>query len=506
MGTSKLPCKKSLALLIGLAAGLASVPASAAVFTVTKTDDTLDGACDLDCSLREAVAAANAAAGTGVIVLPEGRYLLTRTGTDEDQAATGDLDLRSDLVLLGGGALTTTIDGGLLDRVLDVPSGSHVEIQDVTVRGGRVAGNGGGIRALGDLALRRVTVTANEAASGFGGGLYFDGDNTLTVEAGAITLNTAAGGGGGVALGGTARFTNVTISGNRSLNDFGGGVYTFSDAEAVFANATITGNRAARLGGGLFAESSAFISVDRSELRNSILAGNTATQGDPDCSGAPVSGGYNLIGDGTNCLAFSPATHDLEGTQASPLDPRLGALGNNGGPTPTHVPAANSPALNGGNPAPAGGGTACAATDQRGASRQGFGAEEAPTRCDIGAFEVTGHCVTGGPDLCLDGGRFKVNLAWRTAQGQSGPGQAVNLTDQTGYFWFFSPENVEVTVKTLDACSPPFNSFWVFLSGLTDVEATVTVTDTATGRVKTYANPLGRRFRPTFDTAAFPCN
>ncbi|HEX2641491.1 MAG TPA: CSLREA domain-containing protein, partial [Thermoanaerobaculia bacterium] len=217
MGTSKLPCKKTLALLIGLAAASA-LPAAATVFTVTKTDDTLDGACDLDCSLREAVTAANGAAGSDVIILPEGRYILARPGADEDQAASGDLDLRSDIVLLGGGALTTTIDGGLIDRILDIPSGATVEIQDVTVRGGRVNGNGAGIRALGNLALRRVTVTANEATgTGFGAGLYFDGDNTLTVESSAFTLNTGAGGGGGLALGGTASFTNVTISGNRSL-------------------------------------------------------------------------------------------------------------------------------------------------------------------------------------------------------------------------------------------------------------------------------------------------
>ena len=56
-------------------------PAAAAVFTVTKTADTLDGACDpYDCSLREAVVAANLAAGAGVIELPPGTYVLTRTG------------------------------------------------------------------------------------------------------------------------------------------------------------------------------------------------------------------------------------------------------------------------------------------------------------------------------------------------------------------------------------------------------------------------------------------
>ncbi|MGH9362982.1 MAG: hypothetical protein ACRD2T_13795, partial [Thermoanaerobaculia bacterium] len=79
----------------------------------------------------------------------------------------------------------------------------------------------------------------------------------------------------------------------------------------------------------------------------------------------------------------------------------------------------------------------------------------------------------------------------------------VQLTDDAGYFWFFAPENIEMTVKVVNACVPQFNRFWVFLSGLTNVQVVTTVTDTKTGQVKTYTNPQGRPFRTILDTQAF---
>jgi hypothetical protein len=116
---------------------------------------------------------------------------------------------------------------------------------------------------------------------------------------------------------------------------------------------------------------------------------------------------------------------------------------------------------------------------------------------------VTGQCVNGGATLCLNDGRFRVTATYRTNQGQSGQGQGVRLTDDSGYFWFFDPENVEVTLKVLNACTLTPSRFWVFAAGLTNVEVRLTVTDTVSGQVKTYANPLDRRFRPIFDTDAF---
>jgi CSLREA domain-containing protein len=488
-------CPAALALL---ALAAAAPAAQAAVFIPNRTTDSADGACDAHCSLREAIRAANARAGEDVIVLNAGVYRLSLSGAGEDLGATGDLDIRDDLVLLGDGAVSTIIDAGQIDRVLDVIAGATVEIRDVTLRNGRAQGagiSGGGVRNLGALTLARSTVTGN-STEGFGGGISSssDSNSVLVLSDSTVSDNTASGGGGGLAIDATATLTNVTLSGNRSLTDFGGGIYFFSDTESIVNNATITANSAAQRGGGIFAESAAFIG-NAPEVANSILAGNTASS-EPDCGGSVGSGGYNLVGNGTGCSGFAPATHDLEGTTGALLNPRLGPLAGNGGPTPTHALLAGSPALDAGNPAaPGSGGAACQATDQRTTPRPGG------PRCDIGAFEATSACVAGGNTLCLQEGRFKVTATWATgaASGQAG---AVTLTSDTGYFWFFDPANVEVTVKVLNGC-PVNNRFWVFLSGLTNVRVDVTVTDTQTGQIKTYTNPNGRVFRAQLDTTAF---
>jgi hypothetical protein len=112
-------------------------------------------------------------------------------------------------------------------------------------------------------------------------------------------------------------------------------------------------------------------------------------------------------------------------------------------------------------------------------------------------------CLPDATTLCLNGGRFQVKAQWRTSDGNSGPGQAVSLTDNSGYFWFFSADNVELVVKALNACTQPDPRYWIFASGLTNVGVDLTVTDTKTGTVKTYSNPIGRPFQAIQDTSAF---
>jgi hypothetical protein len=104
--------------------------------------------------------------------------------------------------------------------------------------------------------------------------------------------------------------------------------------------------------------------------------------------------------------------------------------------------------------------------------------------------------------LDLSDGRFKVEATWRTPQGKAGVGQAVPLTGDTGYFWFFDPANVEVTVKVIDACLLN-HRYWVFASGLTNVRVDLRITDTVSGKTKTYTNPPGTSFLPIQDTGAF---
>ena len=106
------------------------------------------------------------------------------------------------------------------------------------------------------------------------------------------------------------------------------------------------------------------------------------------------------------------------------------------------------------------------------------------------------------PPIFLNDGRFKVEAEWANFEGSGGHARAEQLTDDTGYLWFFNPANVEVVVKVLDGCG--FNDrFWVFAGGLTNVEVELRVEDTETGQVNVYANELGRPFQPIQDLEAF---
>ncbi|HEX2642375.1 MAG TPA: NBR1-Ig-like domain-containing protein [Thermoanaerobaculia bacterium] len=100
-------------------------------------------------------------------------------------------------------------------------------------------------------------------------------------------------------------------------------------------------------------------------------------------------------------------------------------------------------------------------------------------------------CTSSGQALCLLGSRFRIEVEWHDQHNSvSGLGHAVPGTDQTGYFWFFDPTNIELVVKTLDG-RPLNNKFWVFYGALTDVEYWITVTDTVTGARKRYHNAPG---------------
>jgi CSLREA domain-containing protein len=484
--------------LLALAASTSAV--SAAVYIPTKTSDGADGACNADCSLREAVLAANNHAGDDVILLRAGVYLLSIAG-NENLGAAGDLDIQDNLILLGAGAAGTIIDGGGIDRIFQVPGGLTLELRDVTLRNGRATGAGGAILNEGELTIVRSVLSGNSTVlgpdgAGFGGAILTDGNgSSLLVTESTLASNTAQGGGGAVAIGGQANLENVTITGNRSLADLGGGLYVFTDARAVVNNATIVGNTAALQGGGIAAELTAFIGI-APKVTNSIIAGNTAPT-HPDCSG-DVNSAYDLIGNGTGCLGPSAAKHDIVGVAPAVIDAKLGALTQNGGPVPTRALLAGSPAINAGNPAtPGSGGNACAAIDQRGAARPAGG------RCDIGAFEVTTACVAGGNTVCLNHGRFKVTATWRRGNTTS-PAQGVTLSDESGYFYFAAQGNLEVTVKVLNGCGNN-GYYWVFAGGMTNLRVDITVTDTQTGATKTYVNPRGQPFRTVRDTSAFAC-
>lgn len=119
----------------------------------------------------------------------------------------------------------------------------------------------------------------------------------------------------------------------------------------------------------------------------------------------------------------------------------------------------------------------------------------------VNGFITIVEACTAGERLCLLGDRFHLTIAWDDNRGNQGVGRPVQLTDETGYFWFFGPGNVEVVIKALDGRA--LNEyFWIFYGSLSDVEYTLTVTDSETGEVKEYSNPQGN-FASVGDTRAF---
>jgi CSLREA domain-containing protein len=294
----------ALGVVLSFAAASEPHTAHGASFTVTKTTDTADGTCDADCSLREAIIAANVAPGADTINLPGGTYALTIVGGDEDNAASGDLDIASGgLTINAAGAANTTIAvAGGEDRVLDIFSGAAT-ITGATIQDGRGGVGfgcecGGGIlvRAGASLTLTDSVVTGNTAAgaSSSGGGIANDGALTLTnvsvgnnsaqaaggVHNGAAASLTMAGGaleqnasttsGGGlqVSFGSSATLSGVLFSRN-TANGSGGGIE--SAGTLTVNDSTINQNTAAINGGGID------LTGGTQTIEGSTITANTAT-------------------------------------------------------------------------------------------------------------------------------------------------------------------------------------------------------------------------------------
>ena len=341
-----------------------------------------------------------------------GTYTLTRTGAGENGGSTGDLDVSDGLTLFGANASTTIIQAGTsttngIDRVFDIRPGATAIIQRVTIRNGRVNGDGGGILTAGVLTLTDVAIESNTAtgASGHGGGLMTEGSSqtflrrVLVAANQAVTTAAFAVDGGGIgAEGATLDLENVTISGNT-----GNGVSGLaSRAITSIVNVTFANNVVTRtdIGGTLGA-------LDRpATIVNSIIL---MPSGQRNCLVNNFTFPTTLTSLGDNiisglCVGVSAST-DRQNT-AVPLGP----LAMNGGQTRTH--ALTSPTT---NPAvDTGGNTRCPATDQRGSPRPRDGNGDGRNICDIGAFEVQSSSL----------GAFTVS----PAQGHATPGEPFGMS------------------------------------------------------------------------------
>jgi hypothetical protein len=338
-----------------------------------------------------------------------------------------NLTIGKNLTVVGASANTTVVDGAASNTVVKVSGGVHVTLSRLTIRNGQ-ANPGAGINNSGTLTVSNSAVTGNWApipcihsflfceifgGKASGGGIYNTG--VLTISNSTISGNHAGGYcnascsafGGGIYNAGTlVVIKNSTITGNgvskrcSSTSTFcepgeGGAIYTSGNTVRL-NNSTVNGNSAyycaavcAGLGGAIFNASGnlalnnttvsgnpngGLLNTGTATLQNSILANNSVSNcGD----NAIISVGYNLSSDKT-CNFNGPG--DMNN-----LNPLLGGLANNGGPTQTMALLEGSPAIDAGNPSGCTDGSGhLLMTDQRGQPRPD---KEDIGGCDIGAYE-----------------------------------------------------------------------------------------------------------------------
>ena len=389
--------------------------AEAATYTVTKIGDTNDGACDSDCSLREAVAAANGTVASDIIVfaLPlfSSPQTITLSGSEIVLANNGSL------TIYGTGARRLTISGNNASRILSSSANAVVNIHHLRFTAGNGvgaanSGRGGAIYNVGGtMLLANSVLTGNTAANGgainnaasaapsvpanltivdcvisnnssTSSGAAMQNFSTSTLHIRNTTVNNNSTSSTGIAgafqANGMVTISNSTFSANTAAGT-GGGIY-YNGTGLTMTNVTISGNTST-LGSGGFHKATATLNAN---VRNSIFAGNAGAAGEGDTAGAVSSQGNNVIqavGTGTGWIAS-----DLQN-----VNPLLAPLGFYGGFGMTHFLLSGSPAINAGHNCVLD--LTCAAanppvaitTDERRVGRP-FGAS-----VDIGAVEASGE-------------------------------------------------------------------------------------------------------------------
>jgi CSLREA domain-containing protein len=286
-------CGLLVALGLGGPAALAAAPGSiSAIITVNSAADAVDaapgnGVCETApgnnvCTLRAAIQETNALGGAQTVVLPAlpggSSYLFTLAGGNENAAATGDLDITSQLTLSGGGAANTIIDanGAVTgDRAFDIRFGAVLTLTGVTVRHGQHPTVGAGLVNQGRLVLRDSVVMSNTmtgvTANDEGGGLVNLPAAVSDIERVVFQGNVSSGQAGAIWNGGTLTLSTSLIISN-SAGYFGGGLHTFGGLTTIH-HTTFERNQAS-LGGGFGQCCQAAV-----VLRNSAVLSNTAEFG-----------------------------------------------------------------------------------------------------------------------------------------------------------------------------------------------------------------------------------
>lgn len=338
-------------------------------------------------SLRSVVATATAIGGG-----TEVRFAPNVSGTIT--LSQGAIPVNGSIAIRGPGANRLAISGNNASRVLTIGTAAAVALSDITIQNGRASGgtgnNGGAIQAANGTQLtlercivRDSSVTATTSAQG--GAIFIQGAGSelrltdCTFSGNSASANTAGLGGAVYCASGPATVTNCTFSGNTAAaGTVGYGAALYSGGGATIRSCTFTGNTASGVG-----TATLYAAVAAVTLENTIVAGNQGAQ--TGASGASfVTEGHNIIGDSS-----SGFVDGVNGDRIG-IDPRLGPLADNGGPTPTCALLSDSPAIDAG-------GTSVA-NDQRGLPRGGDGDCSGSGAADVGAFEFN-----AGRGLNFDG-------------------------------------------------------------------------------------------------------
>ena len=390
-------CAMTFALAI-----VASTSVTAAQFNVTKTADTVDGACNADCSLREAIIASNENPGHDTVRIPAGTYTLVRIGESSNDGLSDDLDVLDDATIVGAGIDQTIISGNHSFRIFHVFNNRRSEptttISNMTITNSFRDSCGGGIRgAFGTINVSKVKFLNNFAERGAGlcareivnvSDSIFEG-NTAELWGGGMTvlprtsfhsqvlrstfIENEAGdedGGGlehcacaGEADGSVLDIINSTFV--RNIGRDGGAVW--NSLKINFVNSTMADNASTAASVAVFNDGGIIV------FKNTILDSSPGTDCDTTVG---VSSSGNNLESGTSCgLAGAGDKQNA--------DPVLGELADNGGPTPTIALLTGSPAIDTGR------NRNCPETDQRGVLRPIDGDGDDIAICDIGAYEVS---------------------------------------------------------------------------------------------------------------------
>lgn len=350
-------------------------------FVVNDTADTDDGKCDLlnvgttNCTLREAINAANAHSGTDTITFDATVF---NPGTITLTGALPNISTNMDIT--GLGADKVIVDGATLYLPFNILGSTTVNLSGLTITRGK--GASGGLLNNGTTTISNSTFSGN-TASGSGGGIGNGG--TLTVIGSTFSGNSTAPGlpGGGIEnSAGTLNVINSTFYQNSA--GFGGGIG--NGGTLTITNSTLSDN-SATLGGGI-GNSSGTIT-----LNNSIVA-NSTSGGDCSRVSGTVNAQNSLIEDGLGCVNGTN-TNNKTG------DPNLGTFQNNGGTTDTMALGATSIAINAGDNTVCNAAASSPTFGAGGLDQRGIARPQGPT-CDMGAFELQYTPTQAGPNFIVN--------------------------------------------------------------------------------------------------------